>query len=96
MEIKPFKDNNYIRLLEKFTDILGIHFDSIHALSELEIFRRKQTESKDIDPFDELLFWVKNLEFTLQKNNPQQKKFFKKYHTPHRWLFSQKNLDGSF
>ena len=42
MEIKPFKDNNYIRLLEKFTDILGIHFDSIHALSELEIFRRKQ------------------------------------------------------
>lgn len=56
MEVKPFKENNYIKLLEKFTEILGIHFDSIHALSELEIFRRKQAESKERDSFDELFF----------------------------------------
>ncbi len=78
MEIKPFKDNNYIRLLEKFTDILGIHFDSIHALSELEIFRRKQTESKDIDPFDELLFLGKKFGIHFAKKQSTTKEIFQK------------------
>jgi len=84
MEIKPSKDNNYIRLLEKFTEILGIHFDSIHALSELEIFRRKQTEPNDTDPFGELFFLGKKFGIHFAKKQSTAKEIFHKisYSTP--------------
>ena len=78
MEVKSFKENNHISLLEKFTEILGIHFDSIHALSELEIFRRKQTESKDIDPFDELLFLGKKFGIHFAKKQSTTKEILQK------------------
>ena len=59
---KDFKKNDYISLLEKFTEILGIHFDSIHALSELEVFRRKQTSDSALDSFEELSFLGKKFD----------------------------------
>lgn len=76
MEVKPFKEKNYIRLLEKFAEILGIHFDSIHALSELEIFRRKHTESKETDPFEDLFFLGKKFGIQFAKKNASPKEIF--------------------
>lgn len=76
MEVKPFKEKNYIRLLEKFAEILGIHFDSIHALSELEIFRRKHTESKETDPFEDLFFLGNKFGIQFAKKNASPKEIF--------------------
>ncbi len=74
MEVKSFKENNHISLLEKFTEILGIHFDSIHALSELEIFRRKQTNESTQDSFEELSFLGKKfgIHFAKKKCPPSE------------------------
>jgi ABC-type bacteriocin/lantibiotic exporter with double-glycine peptidase domain len=64
---KEFKKNDYISLLEKFTEILGIHFDSIHALSELEVFRRKQASDSVLDSFEELSFLGKKFGIHFEK-----------------------------
>ena len=57
MEIKKqanFNENYSLRILEKFAEIKGIPFDSIQAISELEQFRRLQSDLKKENHFEEL------------------------------------------
>lgn len=67
MEIK--KQANYsLRILEKFAEIMGIPFDSIQAISELEQFRRLQSDLKKENHFEELAAIGKKMGiFFLQK-----------------------------
>lgn len=67
MEIK--KQANYsLRILEKFAEIKGIPFDSIQAISELEQFRRLQSDLKKENHFEELAAIGKKMGiFFLQK-----------------------------
>ena len=71
MEIKKqanFNENYSLRILEKFAEIKGIPFDSIQAISELEQFRRLQSDLKKENHFEELAAIGKKMGiFFLQK-----------------------------
>lgn len=71
MEIKKqanFNENYSLRILEKFAEIKGIPFDSIQAISELEQFRRLQSDLKKETHFEELAAIGKKMGiFFLQK-----------------------------
>lgn len=73
---KDYKENDHIRLLEKFTEVIGIHFDSIHALSELEIFRRKHPQGTNLVSYEELVFLGKKFGIHFAKKNSSTSEIF--------------------
>lgn len=48
--------NHNLYIVEKFSDVLGLPFDSIQALSELEIFRRNKKDTIHNNSFEELKY----------------------------------------
>ncbi|MBK8398122.1 MAG: ABC transporter ATP-binding protein [Leptospiraceae bacterium] len=74
MEIKKLPSQNEsfsYEIIQKISEILGIQFDTIQALSDLEIFRRKNSDSIDNNSFEEIVFLGKKygINFILQESS---------------------------
>lgn len=59
MEEKRNRDrmnrNNNIKIIERFTALLGLPFDSVLALTEIEQFQRKNTNTEETNSTEELI-----------------------------------------